>query len=229
MKFKTFFFCFFASFLTVLSSFAFSKAAPTIHIFGDSHSREFEFVPHCTVHWLGPVTMHRMGRDGLSFLNLKQSGVEENQIAIFAFGEIDVRCHVGKQRDQFNRELGEVIETLAVMYIYRILENKAQYKNLTCVVYSVTPPTDSGFNPYYPYYGSLEERIMISKLLNRRLAELSDQVGIYFLDVYDDYATPEGSLIPEYSDGTVHINHRTNQFIIKKLKVLLQKLNIQDS
>jgi hypothetical protein len=213
--------------LTVFTLFNLNLKAndsiPTIHVFGDSHSMEFTNIPKCNIYWLGPVTMHRMGRDGLNFLNLRAMNIQEGQAVVFAFGEIDVRCHIGKQRDQGSRNLDEIIETLATKYIHAILKNRDLYNHITCIVYSVTPPIDGIINPAYPYYGSLEDRIHITQKLNARLARLCQQVGIEFLDVYEDYATTEGSLNVALSDGCVHIHGAYNQAIHQKLYKLLLK------
>jgi hypothetical protein len=196
---------------------------PVIHVFGDSHSLEFFQIPHCVIHHLGPITMHRVGRDGLSFLYLPNLGVLEGEVAVFSFGEIDARCHIGRQRDLFNRSQDEVIETLAYNYLYTLVLNRMLYRKLTLIVYSVTPPTDCHYNPAYPFYGSVEDRVAITKQLNRRLKQLCRKVGIEFLDVYADYANPDGTLNLLFHDGTVHIDWVHNQAISKKLYQILLK------
>lgn len=201
------------------------NALPVIHVVGDSHAQEFSQIPGCEIHWLGPITMHRAGRDGISTLNLTSIGVEENQVAIFVFGEIDVRCHIGKIRDQGQRNLDEIIETLAAQYIRTILANRTLYKNLLCIVYSVTPPTIC-YNPDYPTYGSLEDRVSITKKLNARLANLCSQANIEFIDIYDEYSNFDGTLNAAYSDGNVHINSVHFQTIAQKLKQILIKNKI---
>lgn len=194
---------------------------PIVHVIGDSHTMEFSGIPGCMLYWIGPVTMYRIGRDGLAFLNLPAFGVKEGQAAVFAFGEIDVRCHIGKQRDLYNRTLDEVIETLANRFIYTVLQNRMLYKQLICIVYSVTPPTNLDYNPNFPYYGSLEDRVIISKRLNERLSALCSQFEIAFLDVYQDYANADGTFNVAYSDGCVHIRADCNQLISKKLHQIL--------
>ncbi|MDP1879507.1 MAG: hypothetical protein Q8K60_01045 [Parachlamydiaceae bacterium] len=159
-------------------------------------------------------------------LNIQNLELFKNQILVFAFGEIDVRCHIGKQRDINERDLDEIIETLAINYINRILLNQWQYMPLLCIVYSVIPPTDICFNPDFPFYGTIEDRIMISKKLNARLAALCSQVKIEFLDVYDEYANLDGTLNTQYSDGCVHINPTCYPAIALKLINILLKNKI---
>lgn len=192
-----------------------------VHVIGDSHSLAFSLIPGCVVHWLGPITMHRVGRDDLAFLNLVNLSVQNGQAVVFAFGEIDVRCHIGRQRDLYFRPLENVLDELVSNYIYTILLNRMFYTDLICIVYSVTPPTENGFDPSSPYYGTLEDRINITKQLNARLEYACRCFGLLFLDVYNDYSTPEGSLIPVLSDSGVHINMTCNQAITAKLVQLL--------
>lgn len=193
----------------------------SIHIFGDSHAAEFSEIPNCTVHWLGPITMHRVGRDSVTFLHLPSHGIQEGQIVIFTFGEIDARCHIGRQRDLFNRNLEEIIDTLVKSYIDTILINRSLYQKLTCIVFSVTPPTNYNFNPQYPYYGTIEDRVIITQMLNNKLLEICKYFNIPFLDVYKDYANSDGTLNISFSDGTVHIHSAHHQFISNKLHQIL--------
>jgi lysophospholipase L1-like esterase len=206
------------------------KSLSTIHVIGDSHSNELRGIPGCKVHGcpiagLGPITMHRVGRDGLAIINLIDLGVREGDVVVFCFGEIDARCHIGKQCTEFKRKVSEIIEKLATNYIKTILQNKILYKSLFCIVYSVTPPTDAEYNPLYPLYGTLEERIAFSKQLNAKLAELCKTFGIGFLDVYKEYSNKKGVLRKRFSDGGVHINPAYNKFISNKLYKIIELID----
>lgn len=178
------------------------------------------------IHWLGSRTMHRVGRDGIQGLNIRQLGVQENDIAVFLFGEVDVRCHIGRQRDQEKRDSNEVIETLVRNYLQVIADNKKTYNNIFCVVVSVTPPCDRGFNPAYPFYGPLQERVTITKELNKFLQYYGQKTDISFLDIYSMYAEPDGSLGVSLSDGIIHINPKYNTPIKEKLVELLINNNM---
>lgn len=195
-----------------------------VHAIGDSHQGEFSQIPGCACRWLGSITMHRVGRDGLNIVNLPMLGVQNNDAVIYCFGEIDVRCHIGKQRDVYHRDLDEIIDTLATKYIETILTNEFFYDQITSIVYSVTPPTDGHFNEHYPFWGPLEDRVEISKKLNQRLKELCEESDILFLDVYEAYANPDGTLNRALSDGTVHISAWHSQEIHKRLLKLLENI-----
>ena len=110
------------------------------------------------------------GLRAVKFIDLKKMGIEEGSTVIFSFGEIDVRCHIGKQAGLKGRDVNEVIETLAKKYIQTILENRAKYQAMTCIVYNVVPPVShGGSNPVQPVYGPIEDRIRNTKQLNRTL------------------------------------------------------------
>ena len=206
-----------------------------IHIFGDSHSCEFshtafyqnfrrmyknpDSIPLCIVHYLGPVTMHRIGRDGYPIENTE---VKEGDIVIFAFGEIDARCHILKQTEFAGKSIDETIDILANNYLRAILKCRFSYQELIFMVYSVTSPIDLGFNyQEFPYYGSLDNRVIVTKKLNAKLSLLCEKFDVAFIDVYDHFAIEDGSLNPLLSDGNVHISPKYNTPIWNKIKLLL--------
>lgn len=199
--------------------------AADIHIIGDSHTFVFRKFENCIVHYTPGRTMHRVGRDGLGALNFRDWGIQENDFVVLINGEIDVRAHVGKQRDLKNRDLNEILDTLANNYFSTILLNKALYENIHIIVYTVVPP--SPLLPEYdhadhPAYGSIEERVAICKMLNSKLKASAETLGIGILDIYDDYADANGVLIHELSDGIVHINDDSSGPIREKLDQLVR-------
>lgn len=198
-----------------------SSIVSRIHVIGDSHCRAFEGIENCVIHHIGPRTMHRIGRDRLSILDFRSLGIQENDFVILSFGEIDVRCFIGQQRDKENRDLNEIIDTLLNNYFSTIILNKLLYKNVSIVLYTIPPPSNQMFNPNYPFWGTVQDRVMISKLLNKKLLEKSSELNIDVLDVYDDYANHDGILIPHLSDGNVHIIF--NQPIRKKLHSIINQ------
>ena len=199
----------------------------TVHIFGDSHASwmfsnghqgkeyaehsyyEFKmgedtvFVPF-VITWLGPVTMHRIGRDGISY-----EGIQNEDVVVLVSGEIDVRCHIGKQRDEQGRGLDEIICTLVRDYIAVLLKIRSLKSNITAVVSMVVPPTDINLNPVFPYYGTLDDRINITRKLNNRLKKECEVNGIYFVDKYDFYSTQHGDLRADIAEpGNIHIAYQ---------------------
>lgn len=222
---------------------ALSKQPKNIYVFGDSHawfnhkirfSGDISFVSVENVSVLfkirasPSVTMHRVGRDGLAYLDVTTYGIKSSDIVIFNFGEVDCRCHIGKQRDQSHQGLDIIIDRLAMAYINTIVANKKLIPNVTYAIMSVLPPTDQGFNSSVPYYGTLADRIQITNFLNRKLNKLCQENGLIFLDIAYLYSDQDGALKVELSDGIVHVgeghNRSLKECVVKTLldhKVLL--------
>lgn len=206
-------------FLLVLIS-PFSGGA-SLYVVGDSHVRPFKGIMGGAINHLGPITMHRVGRDGLRIVDLHAMGVREETVVVYVFGEIDVRCHIGKQRDVKGRDLDEVIQTLVENYLRTISQNRSRYQNQVPIVCSVTPPTDVTYNPEFPYWGTLSDRIEITQKLNEELRHMCKAYGVLFLDIYSHYADSQGSLHSALSDGNVHIDAQHNGFIRDSLRFAL--------
>jgi hypothetical protein len=177
-----------------------------------------------TISWLGPRTMHRVGRDGISRGDFGVN-IRQGDLLVFVFGEIDIRIHIGRQVYKLKRDLNEVIRTLAKNYIQRILEAQATFQS-QCVVYSVIPPNNKSFlldgNPSDPFYPSvpLEERVKFTRMLNACLAQKCQKNKIKFLDITDIFSDSDGSLNGIFSDG-IHIMPEFNAPIKNRLISLL--------
>jgi len=213
-------------------------AQPTIHVIGDSHA-SFNFRPpnhslcehdrftyydndlHLSlpfeIRWLGAITMHRVGRDTLACVNIRNYGVKEHDVVVFVFGEIDIRCHIGKQRDQSGRDLIEVITTLANNYCSSIVANKNLFHNVYCIALSPLPPIDGKERECaaFPIYGPLEDRVSIHKMLIRQLEISCKEHNIGFCDISNFFSKSDGSLDETKADDRVHVNPAFNDPIKK--------------
>lgn len=191
---------------------------------GDSHANTYSGIfenLRCVA--FGPNTMYRIASSGID--KMLEVLVNDNTIDtsvfytkdclfILAYGEIDVRCHINNQIKIHGREENEVIDSLANLYIDRIVTIREEYGN-TLAIMSVVPPMkiENEENKVYhsesfPFIGSDNERRDYTIKLNKILKEKSQANDIIFLDVYSDYVTDDGFLIKEYSDNNVHILNR---------------------
>lgn len=232
--------------LTLLLLFLYLPTCATVHIFGDSHAY-FCFsnasVPSVfaensvfcidqtdsascrpiSIHYMGPVTMHRVGRDGLQALDIRNS-VQEGDTVVFVFGEIDVRCHIGKQRDEKERAQQDLIQELVQGYMKTIAENVSTYSSIDIVIMSPVPPMDTPPEKIsLPIYGSLQDRVTVNNALCDELKYLCDVKGYYFLDIRPEFANFDGSLNWDLSDGIVHVALAHNHIIKEKLFLLTGK------
>lgn len=183
-----------------------------IHTVGDSHSLStFKDAPH-RAHHLGPITMHRVGRDGLAsladpkakFAWTWQKAAETfmaGDTVILCFGEIDCRAHLQRQVDQ-GRSEDAVISVLVDKYLQAIDNTPipARY-----VVMGVPPAAYWMFREDCPFVGADDARRRYTEKVNVRLREGCRRRGILFLDVSSLYADAAGMLDRARSDGGVHI------------------------
>lgn len=189
-------------------------------VFGDSHSKAcFSRILRCRVQWLGPVTMHRVGRDGMAFLDIRRHGVRPTDTTVFVFGEIDVRVHVARQRDERGRPVEAEVDRLARAYVAAVAANRAASPHARTLVAAAIPPSDTlSTAQKYPIYGPLSERVDITRRLNAAVREHAAGAGIGFLDLYTPFAGPDGSLDIKYSDYDHHI-HEDLQIIVEDVLV----------
>jgi len=197
-----------------------------IHTFGDSHADAghshwgYISLPNINIktHHLGGKLMYSFGKFGYDVLNIKKYGVNEGDIVIFCFGEIDCRNHVHKH---ITSELSykDVIDDLVDNYFKAIKENVEQYKNLKTSVYNVVPPTKAFYcapDHPYPFLGSDKERKIYYKYMNEKLKELCKAYDYYYFDIYDECCDDEGFLRKDYSDGNVHLRNTEHSTKILK-------------
>ena len=198
-----------------------------IHIFGDSHANfNFKNIMYiCNNHYQNSITMYKVGRDGLNYINFNNYNIKDGDTIIYQFGEIDCRCHIGKQI-KLNRQLTEIIKELVLNYIKSIISNKSN-RNLKIIICCVPPPINQEkyekihgkITHEFPFIGSNPERILYTKEINKELENQCKSYNLYFLNYYSDYEDQDGNLKYELSDTIVHINN--NEKILEKLCKLI--------
>ncbi|PCI94361.1 hypothetical protein COB11_03965 [Candidatus Aerophobetes bacterium] len=196
----------------------------SVHIIGDSHTRTFSRIPYCKIDWLGPVTLHRVGRDGLDIVDFRKLKIKDGDVVVFTFGEIDTRCHIGRQILDHKRKLHEVTELLAKKYIQTILANCKNYSNILPIVYLPTPPGNKQKevpNYRFPFIGTNQQRVLWAKTLNKDLLKQCRKFKIPCINTYHIYSTPDGLLKRNLTDGHIHIHPRHAQPIKNRLDQII--------
>jgi len=194
-----------------------------IYIFGDSHAN-FNFkgisLDSRNLHE-NSTTMHRIGRDG-KIVNFNGGYCNSESIFILSYGEVDCRCHIGKQI-LLGREFTEICKTLVDSYIRTIQSEITSYNQI--ILCSIVPPIR--YTNYckltegqLPMAGDDVQRVNTVKHVNSLLRDACILHGYTFLDFYDEYAETDGTLKYEYSDTNVHIQQ--NQYILDLLYTSLK-------
>jgi hypothetical protein len=177
---------------------------------GDSHSGIFK-PPHAQQIHLGPVTMHRVGRDTLNAWQVL-SQLPKDAVWVFSFGEIDVRCHVNNQVLINQRTPEEIIRTLVQGY-ENALNLCVQTYGVQVGVLGIPPPcryAEHKNNPLYPFLGSDDDRLAYTMMMNSLLSQMCNSHNWVFFDTYPHYHDESGFLKEVISDGNVHIADPTH-------------------
>ncbi len=183
-------------------------SAPAIHIFGDSHVGLWEQTPTAIPHYLGPVTMHRVGRDGVRTFGLDGVKINHGEAMGFIFGEIDVRVHVARQRDRFRRQPNEIIETLATAYLSALQDVQRARLASEVIVFSIIPPAGKSYpflNREMPRNGTDKDRVAWTLQLNDTLRKSALQAGCGFIDQYTPFANGRGLLDRRFTKDGTHV------------------------
>jgi len=173
------------------------------------------------------ITMHRVGRDGLAFINFLNHNIQPDSTVIFQYGEVDCRCHIYRQI-QIGRQEDEIMETLISNYERTILENIKLVP--TKIIIGCIPPPVSlqiheqqhgplGEDHPFPILGTDEIRVHYTNKMNALLKNMCVKNNWKFLDYCDYYKDESGLLRFELSDTSVHI--RDNSYVLNILKTLL--------
>jgi len=103
---------------------------------------------------------------------------EKDEIIIFLFGEIDIRCHLLKQTNNSTKNLSNVIDECVNRYVEFLI----QIRELGYSVIVMAPvPTSNNYDPEYPYFGNMIERNNCTNLFNEDLKNKSKIFNIpYF-------------------------------------------------
>ena len=188
-----------------------------IHTFGDSHAdgnhSHWGYIRNPNIHiktnHLCGKLMYTIGRLGTEVLNIKNYGVNENDIVIFCFGEIDCRNHVHKHITE-QTSYKNIIDNIVIRYFNAIKQNVNQYQNIKTCIYNVIPPTRvfyCGPDHPYPFLGTDDERKIYYRYMNEKIKELCKVYNYFYFDIYDNCCDEEGFLKKEYSDGNVHLRN----------------------
>jgi FkbM family methyltransferase len=168
--------------------------------------------------------MYRVGRDGAWFLK-GWVAPRKNTDVVLVFGEIDVRCHLGRISDSLGQSREEICAKAAEAFLDSVVESMPATGTGRVVVSCVPPPADGPglINSDFPVYGTWADRAQTTKILNRILKEGAVRRGLLFLDFSAHYSTPEGFLVAALSDGSVHIDRPHAGPIIEELSKLLNR------
>jgi hypothetical protein len=203
-----------------------------LNIYGDSHAMlSFRYLnmEHRNLFQFSR-TMFRIGRDN-QIINFKSDHLSKDRIFCLAYGEVDVRGHIGRQV-HYGRHHETVCKELVDAYFLTIKRNITEFKAI--IIVAISPPTaqadheqckihseDAG-GPI-PFVGTDSDRIIYRNRMNELLKEECYKNNYLFFNPYEPYTRPDGTLKYELSDNCIHIGQ--NYFIISEFQKLISSID----
>jgi len=148
---------------------------------------------------------YTFGRADFSRFDINMFNIQEEDILIFSYGEIDCRAYVHKYVNNV-KSYKDIIKIVVNDYLSAIKRelNKLNSKPKKLCVFNIPPPTkklhldNAG---HVSCLGSDEERKLYYNHFNKLLKEGCLSNGFIFFDIYDKVVDNEGFLDRKYSDG----------------------------
>jgi hypothetical protein len=193
-----------------------------VHVFGDSQSAVYEGLPNVIVHRTGGVTMYRMGRDGVPFVQRLQKRLGHRSVLMFVFGGIDARLHVGRVAEENGCPVAEVIDELVDSFLTAI--DAARQGRRVLVVGVLPPAPNDAIGAEFGCWGTQEQRVAVARALNERLARRCADLGFGFVDHYDQYCDERGGQRPGLSADGVHLKREVRAPAIDGVRSALRAL-----
>lgn len=186
-------------------------------IVGDSHAFVLNDQRDCFVLGFGPVTLHRLGRDGelCALLQGRFRGnpafrfpsvaLKQQDVVLVSAGEIDVRCHLDRQIKKRGGGEPELIEQL-VHGASRACALVLERYGVRAGFLEIPPPVRQLDSAEWPVVGTLVDRVRWTGRLNQRLATVLGTAGLPFVPIPAEVTDVDGTLRQAHSDGSVHIH-----------------------
>lgn len=164
--------------------------------------------------------MHGFSRNAPSVVNRRVDSATENDIFLFIFGEIDIRCHITRISNKSGKHVSEIIKDLVERYVHSVSEAMLSYPDCRAILAQPPFPSDRRPNPAFPFIGTLEQRIAAHTIMGCHLQMEANRYGFLYLPFPKAYKTTDGGLVRKYSDDGVHIMPSEAREIAKSIEAL---------
>jgi len=175
----------------------------TAHVFGDSQTHTYVGLPRMVVHTRLARSMHRAAMDGPLFPRWLSLLVGRRSTLVFAYGNVDVRRHIGRIAAERGLPVEHVVDDLVARYMAAIETARAGRR--VVVVAPMAPGTNAAILPRFGAWGSEEQRVDVRQQVTAALARACAPLGFGFVDSSASYSDPRGCLKREFSDDGVHL------------------------
>jgi lipopolysaccharide biosynthesis glycosyltransferase len=199
-----------------------------LYIYGDSHA--YLSFNHLKIRHMQlfqySITMHRIARDN-KIINFHASHLGSNSIFCLVYGEVDVRCHIGKQCNLGRDEL-DICKSLVSGYFNTVRSQITLYKAI--IIVGISPPADPIDHVHenahpdgpLPFIGTNEDRVKYTKIMNNLIEEECKKANYIYFNPYKYYTRDDGCLKYELSDNCIHLGK--NDYFLEEFTRLYKSL-----
>lgn len=186
-------------------------------VVGDSHAYTFTGVGRCRPCYVGSHTMHRVGRDGLSFPAYREINISKYKIIAFSFGEIDARTHIARQSEKNNVGFGATIHDVVDRYIYAIKKEFEGNQSPIVAIIGIVPPIKKEMSKEGWFYGGDSDRLSITLELNAYLENKCRENQLVFVDMYSGFSDSSGFISTNFWFGDHHVSAKHYRELERRL------------
>jgi hypothetical protein len=131
---------------------------------------------------------------------------------LFSFGEIDCRIHIFMQYKRYYTAVDQAIKNT----VDRYLDYLASLYVHDMYVLNVVPTGKQENAAGYPYYGTQEDRTVITTVFNSVLKISCRDRGMNFINVYDQLINKHGERREDLIADATHLNEKYGQIVYDK-------------
>lgn len=205
-----------------------------IYVIGDSHVNFFSgqesinFVPfefdinHCrdilvyfeTFH-LGPVLTYNLnkensqnrGKEKIEYL-LSHNIIPQGAYILCCFGEVDIRNQVFKQVERQNVGYQKVVDDILKEYASFLQKMTTRGYKMICWGPVASQKDEWHGNKDFPAVGTEIERNLATKYFNQQLEKICQDVGAYFVSIFDELVDEQGKTKDKYFMDPCHLSQK---------------------
>jgi hypothetical protein len=186
----------------------------TIYCIGDSHVDFFRYVLHCEAEHCGSTLAYNLMNKEDIYERISKY-LTKGSILLLAFGEIDIRVHLAKNKN---------IKECVLRYVEAVC--KFRYLGYKPIVFGPIASTikKENLSGDFPIVGTCKERNILTVEFNKELQKLCEEQNIDFFTIFDKLVDGDGLTKTEYYHDTIHLSRKAIPLVEPLLLEIARKL-----
>lgn len=215
-----------------------------IHCIGDSHSSFFsgqdamqdEWPKRAKNRWpffrayrLGPALAYNLIRTGTTSKGREKmlavlGSIPKGERVLLCYGEIDCRAHLLKQAKSKSVPVETLVDECVDRYMQAVTD--VRDRGYKVMVWNVVPPTTlTGDEWAFPVAGAFEERMLVTRYFNQRLAESCGVANVPFVTIFDALLGDDGTPDHRFFADRIHLSSQAIPLAVDVLRNLCPEIS----